>query len=491
MIKTINIGIDSIDRIYHVADVHVRNVKRHKEYVQVFNKLYLYIKSTRTPNSIIYVAGDIVHTKTDMSPELIDLVHEFFRTLADIAPTIIITGNHDCNLNNSYRLDALTPIIKALSHPNIFYLKDTGIYKLADVHFNVLSVFDTPTSYINADDFKGEYKIALHHGSVNNASTDTGITLRNTSVTTNTFDGHDLVLLGDIHKKQYLNEEKTIAYPGSLIQQNHAEKLGHGMLVWDLKSKKSEFIEIENNYGYYTFEIENGKILNPSDKIPPNPRLRLKVKDTPISTIKTLLTGIKKKYKVQEISIQKTNAFNEAEGTNNKFNIGNIRDVEFQNDLITEYLSDKYIVSDELLDRIRQINRTVRSKIPDTALTRNITWAPKRFEFSNMFSYGEDNVIDFTNMEGTYGIFAPNHSGKSALLDALSFCIFDKSSKTTKAVHVLNNKKSTFNSLFQFEISGNIFFIQRSGKKNNRGHVKVNVDFWSVDKKGNKISLNG
>jgi len=491
MIKTINIGIDSIDRIYHIADIHIRNVKRHKEYVQVFNKLYLYIKSTKTPNSVIYVAGDIVHTKTDMSPELVDLVHEFFRTLADIAPTIIITGNHDCNLNNSYRLDALTPIVKAIDHPNILYLKDTGVYKLANVHFNVFSVFDTPNNYISADDFKGDYKIALHHGAVNNASTDTGITLRNTSVTTNTFDGHDLVLLGDIHKKQYLNDEKTIAYPGSLIQQNHAEKLSHGMLVWDLKTKNSEFIKVENNYGYYTFEIDNGKILNPCDDIPSNPRLRLKVKDTPISTIKTLLTEIKKQYKVQEISLQKTSAFNEINSTGNKFNIGNVRDVEFQNNLITEYLIDKHALSDELLDRIRQINRTVKSKVSDTTLTRNITWVPKRFEFSNMFSYGEDNVIDFTNMEGTYGIFAPNHSGKSALLDALSFCIFDKSSKTTKAVNVLNNKKSTFNSVFQFEISGNIFFIHRSGKKNNRGHVKVNVDFWSVDKSGNKTSLNG
>ena len=31
-ITEINIGIDSVDKIYHIADVHVRNVKRHKEY---------------------------------------------------------------------------------------------------------------------------------------------------------------------------------------------------------------------------------------------------------------------------------------------------------------------------------------------------------------------------------------------------------------------------------------------------------------------------
>ena len=28
--RTIDTGIDMIDKIYHIADVHVRNVKRHK-----------------------------------------------------------------------------------------------------------------------------------------------------------------------------------------------------------------------------------------------------------------------------------------------------------------------------------------------------------------------------------------------------------------------------------------------------------------------------
>ena len=51
--RTINIGLDRIDKIYHIADVHVRNVKRHKEYEQVFKKLYTYIRKTHTPNSVI------------------------------------------------------------------------------------------------------------------------------------------------------------------------------------------------------------------------------------------------------------------------------------------------------------------------------------------------------------------------------------------------------------------------------------------------------
>ena len=42
--------------------------------------------------------------------------------------------------------------------------------------------------------------------------------------------GYDPVLLGDIHKRQFMNKAKTIAYCGSLVQQNHGEELGHGYL---------------------------------------------------------------------------------------------------------------------------------------------------------------------------------------------------------------------------------------------------------------------
>jgi hypothetical protein len=58
-------------------------------------------------------------------------------------------------------------------------------------------------------------KIALHHGAVHSAKTDIGYEISNEHVTTDLFSGHDMTLLGDIHKPaQFLTE--TIAYPGSL-----------------------------------------------------------------------------------------------------------------------------------------------------------------------------------------------------------------------------------------------------------------------------------
>ena len=38
----------SLKKIYHIADVHIRNVKRHKEYRQVFEKMFEEIRKRGT-----------------------------------------------------------------------------------------------------------------------------------------------------------------------------------------------------------------------------------------------------------------------------------------------------------------------------------------------------------------------------------------------------------------------------------------------------------
>ena len=114
--------IKKADKIYHISDVHIRTLKRHKEYRHVFENMFEYINKTKTENSIAVVTGDIVHSKLDMSPELIRMLTDFFRGFN--IPTIVILGNHDMNLNNLYREDALSPVLDMISNDNIVFIKD-------------------------------------------------------------------------------------------------------------------------------------------------------------------------------------------------------------------------------------------------------------------------------------------------------------------------------------------------------------------------------
>ena len=52
------------------------------------------------------------------------------------------------------------------------------------------------------------------------------------------------------------------------------------------------------------------------------------------------------------------------------------------------------------------INTELNSTIDDSESAGNILWTPKEFKFSNMFSYGEDNLIRFDKAQGIMGIFA-------------------------------------------------------------------------------------
>ncbi len=53
-------------------------------------------------------------------------------------PTEPVTaGNHDCNLNNTSRQDSIEPVIRALAHPNLHYLKESGIYDIPLYHLEL------------------------------------------------------------------------------------------------------------------------------------------------------------------------------------------------------------------------------------------------------------------------------------------------------------------------------------------------------------------
>ena len=488
--EKVKVPFRKLKYIHHISDIQIRNLKRHKEYEEVFEGLYKEVRKNKD-NAVAYIGGDIAHSKTDMSPELIDQLSRLFKNLADICPTIIIAGNHDCNLNNLNRMDCLTPIVDNLNHSNLHYLKRTGIYTCADTDFIVWDVWDKEKDYIKAKDVPGDRtKVVLFHGTVDKCETDLGFNLPS-DVKITKFKGYDLGLLGDIHKRQHLNKDETISYCGSLVQQNHGEDIGKGYLLWDVPTRKSKYIEIPNDYGYYTINIDNNTLPDLSD-LPNKPRLRVRVSNTKPSELKKLMAKIHKMGKVQEAVISRVDGLSTEKIRNNKINIGDVNSVDYQLKLISEYLNNNYFIDDEMMVKIKNILTELNTNIPDADVQRNIDWKLKKFEFSNMFSYGEDNVVDFTKLNGIIGMFAPNATGKSALLDSLCFCLFDTSSRAYKADNIINNSKTTMSCKVNFEIDGIDYFIEKKGKKNLRtGHVKVDVEFYLIDESGERVSLNG
>jgi hypothetical protein len=493
-----------VDYIYHLADLHIRNLKRHKEYREILTKFLADVDSQKKENAVIYLAGDIAHAKTEMSPELVREITWFFNECANRFPTFVITGNHDCNLNNMDRLDVLTPICDNLNNPNLYYLRDTGTTHINDeLTFTVYSILDKKANWPLGKDVEGKTKICFFHGPVDAARTDIGYVVSSNNFTPDMFDGFDMVLMGDIHKRQIVqhrdkaNGKPIVVYAGSVVQQNHGEYLeNHGYLLWDVKNETFEEFNIHNDYGYLTIDVTNGVIPQwvhdeIGTKLPKQPRLRVRFQETEAADIKLVSTELQKMFNISEITVTRQDTLNSMKTKNrNARNLaGNVKDVNVQNGLIKEYLERQFLLDDETLNKVIEINNNVNTKITHED-TDNILWIPKKFEFSNMFSYGEGNKIEFDRAKGIIGLFAPNTQGKSSLFDSLSFCIFDKCSRAFKATHIMNNQKDTFSCKFNFEIDGIDYFIERQAHTTKTEKVKVNVNFWRVVD-GIDESLNG
>ena len=499
-----------IKKIAHLADIHIRKLHRFVEYRDVFDRLYKKLRKLKP--DLIYIGGDIVHGKLDTSPEETRLVSEFFLSLADISDLLIIPGNHDCNLNNTSREDVLSPIIDLVQqiNPKIHYWKKSGVYDLGGCKFGFLSVFDITKdgkpnvkNLPKAKDIKGKDKIAVFHGGVGRFEVDTGLWMSDDNVNANDFGGYDLVLLGDIHKRQFIDDNERIAYPGSLIQQNFAEAPEHGFLLWDVDTRKSEFVQIENDYGYKVIHVEDSEIKSKMSFVPRFGNLKVKHRNTPVEKLRLIEMDLRKKYtEIKSISFEKMDAIeNRLNESSTKISIEDIHDLKVQNNLIQKVAKlNNPGIDDKTLQRLFDINEFTNSSVGmKNDLPRNIDWKLKYIEFDNMFSYGKKNKIDFTKLNGVVGVVAPNHSGKSALIDIIAYTIFDTCSRTFKAIEVLNNKSKNFEVKLSLEVNGVDYIIHRTGilkerTKRKTGEVRrlcpVAVKFY-VEENGELIDLSG
>lgn len=255
--------------VIHTADLHIRNFQRMEEYAEQlskFTKKVEEIAKNYEPDEVrIVISGDIVHSKTTISPELIAFVSTWIRELQKIAEVIVISGNHDLMVNNLTRIDPITAIFQASQFDNAIHLDsyfnyDSGIIVEDNVTWVLYSIFNDfrrPDIEQAKKDYPDNTVIGLYHGTIVGATLNNG-TVMDSGQDGNIFQGCDFVLAGDIHKRQVIKRGDTIiVYPGSLIQQTFGETITqHGFAVWDLEKKSYDFVELETDYGLYNFEIK-------------------------------------------------------------------------------------------------------------------------------------------------------------------------------------------------------------------------------------------
>ncbi len=492
---------EDIEFIYHISDIHIVKDTKFDEYKLVFKATYQILKDisrSKRDKSICVITGDVMDSKTLLSPEDISMTTTFIYNLSKIMPTFVIPGNHDCNMINLERLDALSPIFNDITHiKNAHYLKYSGYYYYRNVLFGVSSVLDGKMLNCKVIKDKDIFKIGLYHGLIDGASFDVGGRVNKGHVHKDFFKHYDITLLGDAHLSQEMNKEKTIAYAGSLIQQNYGEGLKHGLLKWSILNKSFEFIQIPNIYGYFTVIINKGKYdkketIEQYGTCPENSdckkiRLRLILKDTDKNMYHDVIKHFKEKYEIIEVQkeyyVNKSNKLTNIIKSNDK-----LETYKVQNNMIIRHLESKNMPKEEI-DKMVNLHEKIYKEVNKKNLTQSHgrVWNIIELKFSNMLSYGENNIIQFSTFEKnkTISIIAPNHYGKSAILDIMLFCLFDKFTRGERR-DILNKKKDNFDCSLKFECNDVIYKIERKGTRT-KDSVKVEVFFYEYVGKERKM----
>ena len=454
-------------KIAHLADIHNRFSSRHEEYRNVFKTLYKYLKKQKPDR--IEIVGDLNHQKISMSPGSLNISAEFLINLAKIAPVDVFLGNHDMNASQKEQGDTISPMFEIVekfselltpalrskmlnsfivSEDNkddinfekngIYFFPDSGFYKINDkITYGVFSCKDEIKIELKKKE-EGVTYIAFYHGQVVGAIGDNGYELFGDDLANpSVFKDFDIVMLGDIHEQQDVGrKDGSMAYCGSLIQQNNGESLEKGYLLWDIDKREYEKVVVPNEIGYTTLTIAKGEL---SEERIKNIKFSDNPKKTKVSVVweeyeenystekeSQIVRAIKETYGCESVSIH----FNALEKElTEKTIVEDAKNSDTFVEQLEEYVNDLENDMDkdalsELLDFARKAD--VELEIKDIS-SEPVKWEMNSVEISNIFSFDAVPVkIIFDRYQGLTGIFGKNYTGKTNTIKAITWGLYQQ-----------------------------------------------------------------
>lgn len=480
--------------IYHMADIHISNKKeRYEEYQQIFEKIYkLLEKDVR--EKIIVICGDLYDNKIIFKTSSLSFASKFIGKLSKYGDVILINGNHDLSMINE-TLESTIESMLTLSEEldknlikKIHYLNENKVYKIKGINFGLTTMFSKKITKI-VDKKYNELYIGLYHGKVYGAKTDMryNVTENESNFRTNDFNEYDITLLGDIHKHQFLDNKKRIAYPSSLVQKHIGETVkNHGLIIWDLNNLEGKFVEIQNNYCICKCILDKNEKIIPEENINLNDykyiTARIEYEKDNVKDLYSLEERLKKEYsnikniilydkvKIENILIENNNEKMVYEKISDKMN------KYIENTLHNEEEKNEMKKKSEEIIKKNSLNNEINIKIIELI----------SMEFENLFCYGKDNRIDFLKLNKIVGINGDNGDGKSSIIDALIYCLYQETSKSlTKVINGF--KKNGWVRLF-FRVNNELYLIYRKINAKNKSHVNTEdlLNFIKIPKKYEK-----
>lgn len=513
----------AIGRIFHLSDIHIKKNEHHNEYLQGFRTVIQSIQrnlenSSTVPGfkDIILISGDYLHNKLDISTEQILIGTSFILDLVKETglPVFLIPGNHDLNLSNPSKLSPLYLIQERVQghiqqQTQFFLLYHSQLISFENIDIFYWSIADDCKLFPSPSD-KKKINCILWHGPVDGLSFK-GIQLKNKRITQDDLLKFDMGLFGDIHSRMSPRTDKSRSfyYAGSLFQQNFGEDPDKGYLIWTLNDPSKKISpaiqEINPPILYLTLDLtffekkyrETEEIVNIFNEINAwainSEKVFLRViysektseKIALIDTIKTVFSKYvnansdsesagSRKNKITELyfSYKPMFASVSIEQTN--------RNNQHQKDILKTVFME--MLTNELKSRVGSqfsfilkewsplIDQTYHAFFEEYANNETVVqqWKLDSIELKNCFCH-EHLKIDFNLSESKniIGIFGKNGSGKTSILESISFCLFNRFPRspyhrTTKTILKQGKTEGYVQLAISSEESSTNYVIKRS-----------------------------
>jgi DNA repair exonuclease SbcCD ATPase subunit len=273
-------------------------------------------------------------------------------------------------------------------------------------------------------------------------------------------------------------------YPGSTIQQNYAEEESHGYILWDIKNKNDydiAYIPLENDTPFVTivWNSDLESFQRRCMKLKEGSRIRIVSNDfvtpTDVQLIKKFLKDQKSPseiiFKINSKALINTVVSTTASGKKiersdiSSFDnlIDLLRDFEKQNKSFNFNREEWLKIEEHTRKFIDSLNKDISFKK---------TWEINRLVFSNLFSYGEDNEINFSKLNGIVGILGQNRIGKSSIVGSILYGLFNASDRgPLKNLNFINTRKNFGEATIFFTADGSEYVINRKTIKSEKKGV--------------------
>jgi DNA repair exonuclease SbcCD ATPase subunit len=236
-----------------------------------------------------------------------------------------------------------------------------------------------------------------------------------------------------------------------------------------------------------------------------NPFIKVTWEDVPENFTQEKIKRVKeyftKKYNAKSVVVITKNLSDVQKTRLNSLEASdNILDPVYQKTLMKDFITDNNIdVKWEMVDRLdNRVNKQIDAQNQNRI--RYNKWYIKKVEFSNFLSFGEDNSIDFTELDGITVIESTpkNFGGKStSSVDLLMFLFFNSTTKTKTNAEIFNKftDKNEVSVRGEITIDNEDYIIERKIirklNKSNEYTVTNKLEFFKKNEDGSIVNLTG